>query len=244
MTSLVTRSLLLAALALSALSTGGCGKKSGITFPKLDTWQGTAQIALETSGQPSTLTVAKRGDTYRFEAPQNPDLFGTYGGEGPRHYLFDGKAKTLILVVEASKQALEYDVTVLDGLANKDLADGGIELKESGRQDTIAGFGCDIWVGASAATSVEACVVKQEASAFRLGEGFLPGDAGWAKSLLDGEHVALSVQVKDGDTIRFKARLTQFEQKIPEGEFDVPKDYERQNFLQALKRVQAKQRQQ
>lgn len=240
MASFVARAPLSVLLTLLAV---GCGNKSGTTLPKLDAWQGKAEIALETAGAKSTLSVAKRGDTYRFDAPDNPDLFGTYGGEGPRHYLFDGNAKTLILVVDASKQALEYDVTVLDGLANKDLQDSGIELKDTGRKHTVAGFGCELWFGSSASTTVEACVVQQTATAFRLGEGFLPTEAGWARTLLDGEHVALSVHVKEGDTTRFKAEVTRFEQKIPEGEFDVPKDYDRQNFLQALKRVQQKQQQ-
>lgn len=226
-----------------SLAASGCSKKPGNTLPSLDTWQGIADIAIETDGKAGTLTVAKRGDTYRFEAPQNPELFGSYGGaEGPRRFLLDGKAKTLTLVVDASKQAMEYDVTVLDGLANKDTAES-FELAASGRQGTVAGFSCDVWVGSGNGTSVEACVVKQTASAFRLGVGFLPADSAWAKTLLDGDHVALSVVVKEGEAVRFKAQLTGFSQNVPEGEFDVPKDYDRQNFLKALQRIQAKQNQ-
>ena len=143
--------------------------------------------------------------------------------------------------MDASKQALDYDVGVLDGMSNKE-SDTAFELKESGRKDTVAGYSCDVLVGSAGSTSVEACVVKQEARAFVLGAGFLPPDAGWAKELLDGEHVPLSVIVKDGDAVTWKARLASIDQKVPDGSFDVPKDYERANFIDALKRVRAQQR--
>lgn len=234
---MISRTVVLAACLLGV----ACDKKEGTSFPKLASWQGTAQIEVQSNGRPGTVTVAKRGDTYRFEAPQHAEAFGSYGGaEGPRRFLFDDKARTLTLVVDASKQALDYDVTVLDGMASKD-STGAFELKESGRKDTVAGFPCDVLVGEGGGTSVEACVVNQEAKAFALGAGFLPADAGWAKELLDGEHVPLSVIVKEGDAVTWKARLVSFDQKPPEGAFEVPKDYDRASFLDALKRVRAQQ---
>lgn len=237
MSLLASRTVVSAACLLGV----ACGKKEGTDFPKLVSWEGTARIEVQSSGKPGTVTVAKRGDTYRFEAPQHTGAFGSYGGaEGPRCFLFDQKARTLTLVVDASRQALDYDVTVLDGMASKESA-APFELKESGRQGTVAGFPCDVLVGEGGGTSVEACVVKQQARSFALGAGFLPADAGWAKELLDGEHVPLSVLVKQGDAITWKAQLVALDRKPPEGAFEVPKDYDRANFIDALKRVRAQQ---
>ena len=210
-------------------------------FPTLDTWQGTAQIELVSGGHPGTVTLAKRGDVYRFEAPQHAEVFGSYGGEaGPRRFLFDAKAHTLTLVVDAAKQALDYDLTVLDGMAQNGAA-APFELTDSGRHDTVAGHACDVWTGGAASTKVEACMVKQSAKSLALGQAFLPPDAAWAKPLLDGEHVPLSVVVKDGDAITWSARFTSIDTTAPSGDFDVPAGYQRDNFIDALKRVRASQ---
>ena len=218
----------------------GCTKKEAATFPSLDTWQGTLTVDLLSGGKSGTVTVAKRGDVYRFEAPDHAEVFGTYGGDGPREFLFDGKAKTLTLVVDGSKRALDYDLTVLGGVTN-DASKSPFELAPSGRSDTVAGFPCDVWVGSADAESVEACVVTQAAHVLPLGIGFLPLGAGWAKPLLDGEHVPLSVVVQEGGTVTWKARLAKLDRAAPAGSFDVPPDYDRESFLDALRRLEAKQ---
>ena len=219
---------------------GACSKKEGKAFPNLDTWQGTARLDLESGGAVGPVMLAKRGDVVRFEAPQHPQVFGSYGGAGARHFLFDAKARTLTLVIDEAKQALDYDLAALEGLAAK-AAPAPFQLAETGRTDRIAGHACDVWTGAGEGTSVEACVVKQHSSALVLGAAFLPAGASWAKPLLDGEHVPLSVIVKEGDAITFRAQLTALDETIPSVAVEVPRDFQRDNFLDALKRVRAKQ---
>lgn len=227
----------LRALLLSALLVG-CSKKTETDFPSLDAWQGSARLEVETDGKPGTMLLAKRGSVVRFEAPDHPEVFGSYGGlEGPRHYLFDAEARTLTLVVDEPKQALDIDVSVLDRAATRPSGDAA--LKKSGRTDSVVGHTCEVWTYSDDTRDVEACIVQQKASALILGVGFLPQDAGWAWLLLDGEHVPLSVRVKEkGGAVLFAAKLTAFDQKPAEGPFEVPVDYQRDNLVRVLKRLQ------
>jgi hypothetical protein len=225
-----------------ACSVVACGKTKADAFPSLDAWQGTARLEVRVDGKTSFMTVAKQGDVFRFEAPENSELFGTYGGAaGPRRYLLDAKARTLTLVVDGTEQALDYDLTALEALAQQPPPEPTFELRDAGRQSTVAGHVCRVYVGSDAVQSVEACLVDQSAGALTLGLGFVPPDAGWARLLLDGRHVPLAVTVKRDDAVRFAATVTAFDERPPGGPFAVPATYQRHGFVEALRRMKSKQ---
>jgi hypothetical protein len=172
------------------------------------------------------------------------------GDAGPVYLIIEAEAKRVYAVMETKKQAMLFDLEKLapqleamaKGVTRGAGGAGGTGGKpmssatKTGKNETVAGYTCEIWQVTHESKKMELCVMTDEQAWLKLPEAALPPQLGWAKELTDGRHIPLRYVAVDADGKEAgRVEITSVEKKtLPASDFEVPKGFVIVSFDQMM----------
>jgi len=188
---------------------------------------------------PIELTVSIKGGKARIDLPAS---LTDARGLGPAYLLVQPAEKKAYAVLDASKQAIVFEMDKLAEQAKTLGLRGGAQpgtkrpasLQKTGTFDTVAGIKCEIWRFEQGETSGHACIAEQETSWLNL-PGSSPGEPSWLSAVADGKHLPLRFVATDHDQERGRVEVTRVEHKsLAQAMFELPPGYKTASLEQMM----------
>ena len=219
-----------AATSTTSLATGVMDK--ALSFVTGSPFEGEITMNMTDAGKPPhTITYTVKGKKMRFDVPGR-------GAEGDSYAIFDGDSKKMITVTESKKMAFEMDMNnpgmpgMGAGAAMNAAAATKPNVEKTGKQDTVAGYSCEIWkITANDGEKSDVCVAK--GIAFPSPGRQAPA---WAAEL-GGDFFPLRVVTNDA-TGKEKSRMevTKIDKKtVDDAKMQVPPGYKTMNMGDMMK---------
>ncbi len=214
----------------TSLATGVMDK--ALSFVTGSPFEGEITMNITDEGKPPrTITYTVKGKKMRFDVPGR-------GAEGDSYAIFDGDSKKMITVTESKKMAFEMDMNnpgmpgMGVGAAATAAAAAKPNVEKTGKQDTVAGYSCEMWkITETDGSKSDVCVAK--GIAFPSPGGRAPA---WAAEL-GGDFFPLRVVTTDPTgKEKTKMEVTKIDKKtVDDAKLQVPAGYKTMNMGDMMK---------
>jgi hypothetical protein len=144
--------------------------------------------------------------------------------------LEDKKQVVLVDLDQAGEQLKTFGSAAKPGVRDRKEVPSAPPPKvtKTGKKDTVAGYGCEIWeIVPDTGEKMSVCVANEGASWFRFPLSGIPTEHAWALELLDGKHFPLrGVAFDKAGVEKGRAEVTKIDKKpLAAALFEIPQGY-------------------